>query len=100
MEPLFKVGEKVRIKKRTGKEDDYKYSFTNTMSRLAGEIFTIKEVEADYDVEVKVIPDDDALYTLLEDNNKMGWASSMLEKVSDSNLLLKKRNKVHLNFNI
>lgn len=36
MEPLFKVGDKVRVKRKVGSEDDYKFSFVDEMAALAG----------------------------------------------------------------
>ena len=41
MEPIFKVGEKVRVKRRIGNSNDYKYTFVDDMAELSGKIFTI-----------------------------------------------------------
>lgn len=104
MEPIFKVGDKVRIKKRTQPSDDYKYSFADAMAKLAGQIFIIKSVSADHNTKKRPVSDDNALYHLKEDVGNWSWASSMLERVSDSPVvptpitLSKKR--IKLNFKV
>lgn len=62
MEPIFKVGEKVRVKRRIGYEHAYRYSFTNNMAKLVGNVFTISRVFPDHCQTKCVVPDDNALY--------------------------------------
>lgn len=83
MEATFKIGDRVRIKRRVGKPSDYSFSFPDEMAYLEGQIFTIKEVWK-YEYSSANIKDDGYQYYLLEDGNIFAWASSMLEKVSDS----------------
>lgn len=113
MEPLFKVGDKVRVKERIGSKDDYKYSFIDEMAALAGEVLTIERILPDRNTSEKPVPDDNALYYMKESD--YSWSSGMLEKApsssitvgnyhssksSASSIALKKTNKVTLNFNI
>lgn len=101
MEPLFKVGDKVRIKKRTGGEYEYKFTFTDEMAKYAGAIVTIKSVEADYYCGDKCkVPDDNALYTLKE--LQWSWSSGMLEKVSSNSplIVVNAGKKLKLNFKL
>lgn len=81
MKATFKVGDRVRIKRRVGKPSDYSFSFPDEMACLEGQIFTIKEVWK-YEYSSANIKDDGYEYRLLEVG--FAWASSMLEKVSDS----------------
>lgn len=76
--PLFKVGQIVRIKVREGRDDDYKYSFTDGMIQFSGRLCTIAHVHPNCDNRKRKYPDDDAGYELEE--NGFHWASSMLEE--------------------
>lgn len=113
MEPLFKVGDVVRVKERIGDKADYKYSFVDEMANLSGKEFTVKEVGPDNYNEKFTIPDDNARYTL--SGNWYTWSSGMLELVSrkeestryqsktenDSfKITLSKKNKLKLNFKL
>lgn len=108
MEPIFKVGEKVRVKRRIGDNSDYKYGFTDNMTKLVGNVFTISSVTPDH-CRIKCnIPDDNALYCLKEVDSHV-WASGMLEKVSETSSdfltnspksLVKPRKKLVLNFKV
>lgn len=102
MEPIFKVGEKVRIKIRTDNEGDYKFGFTSSMNKYSGEIFTIKEVYPEYCLKEYKISDDNAKYVLKEDKDEYSWSSSMLDRISEisSDSLIKPRKKLVLNFKI
>lgn len=102
MEPIFKIEEKVRVKRRVGDSHDYKYSFTDNMARLAGKTFTIIGVRPNISIIKCKYPDDNALYILKEDKDGYSWASSMLEKISEisSDSLIKPRKKLVLNFKV
>lgn len=79
--PLFKVGQIVRIKIREGRNSDYKYSFTDDMTRFSGRLCTIAEVNPNFVSGKFKYPDDEARYTLKEYGpNDFNWASSMLEE--------------------
>jgi hypothetical protein len=81
MEAIFKVGDKVRIKKIEGDNYDYRFGFADEMLEYVGQIFTIKDVCVS-SVTSATIADDGHRYRLQEVG--FNWASSMLEKVSDS----------------
>ena len=81
MEPLFKQGYKVRVKKREGKETDYKFHFTPEMAELAGRVFEVKLVRGDYNSTKYKVEDDNALYELKDDAHGWNWSSGMLERV-------------------
>lgn len=107
MEPIFKVGEKVRVKKRVGNRSSYKYSFEDNMARLVGNVFTIRIAFPDHCQTKCVVPDDNALYYLEEVS--YAWSSGMLEKVSENSSdfltnspksLVKPRKKLVLNFKV
>ena len=102
MESIFKVGEKVRVKKRVGNSNDYKYVFTNGMTELSGKIFTISAIVHDHNFLKCKYSDDNARYILKEDKDKYSWASSMLEKISEtsSDSLIKPSKKLVLNFKV
>lgn len=79
--PLFKVGQIVRIKIREGRDNDYKYSFTDDMTRFSGRLCTIAEVSPNFVSGKFKYPDDEARYKLKEHGpNNFTWASSMLEE--------------------
>lgn len=79
--PLFKVGQIVRIKIREGRDSDYKYSFTDDMTRFSGRLCTIAKVHPNFNSDELKYPDDEARYELEEHGpNEFNWASSMLEE--------------------
>ena len=106
MEPLYKVGDKVRIVERVHPYSDYRCGFIDSMSELAGKIFTVGSVEGSGNI-VFNVPDDGHIYKL-----KGGacepymWSSSMLESANVDNtynsscIHLSKNNKVKLNFKL
>lgn len=98
MEPLFKVGEKVRVKRRVGSKDDYKFSFVDEMAALAGKELTIERVLPDKNDSKKPVPDDNALYYMQESG--YSWSSGMLERVSNSSITVGNNKGVKLDFNI
>lgn len=98
MEPLFKVGDKVRVKRRVGSKDDYKFSFVDEMVALACKELTIERVLPDRNISKKPVPDDNALYYMQESG--YSWSSGMLEKVSSSSITLGNNKGVRLDFNI
>lgn len=88
--PEFKVGDKVRIAHREGKEGDYSWYFTDEMTKLESKEYTIKRV---YDVMYlpvvgdkvdKRFSEDPHSYYLDGRASEFCWHSSMLEKVSES----------------
>lgn len=98
MEPLFKVGDKVRVKRRVGSKDDYKFSFVDEMAALAGKELTIERVLPDRDYSKKPVPDDNALYYM--QGSGYSWSSGMLEKVPSSSITIGNNKRVKLSFNI
>lgn len=108
MEPIFKVGDKVRVKRRVGNRSSYKYSFEDNMAKLVGKTFTIREVFPNHCRTKCVVPDDDALYCLKE-VGPYAWSSGMLEKITENpsdfltdspKSLVKPRKKLVLNFKV
>ena len=101
-EPLFKVGQFVRIKKREGDEGDYKYSFTDDMTAFEGDICVITDVVPNNMSGERKQKDDDAKYYLKgrdkEDDSpsSYSWASSMLEAVESPEPSYKVGQKVRI----
>ena len=76
MEPKYKVGDIVTIKKREGDENDYNFTFVDGMAKLAGQKFKVVRISP---VESRrKIPDDGFKYNL-NDPAEYNWASSMFE---------------------
>ena len=82
MKAKFKVGDKVRVLPRTGKQNDYRSGYMNNMLDYVGNIFTIKSMDVSDDIET-IIPDDGFVYTLEGDEDNWSWNSSMLELVEE-----------------
>lgn len=106
MEPLYKVGDKVRIVERVYSYSDYRCGFTDNMAELAGKIFTVYSIEGSANT-VSNVPDDGHLYKLKGGAcESYMWTSSMLEPISVGNtynsscIHLSKNNKVKLNFKL
>ena len=106
MEPLYKVGDKVRIVERIYPEFDYRCAFMDSMSELAGKIFTVYSVKEGTNITFN-IPDDGHIYKLKGgDCEGYLWSSSMLEPINVDNtynsscIRLSKNNKVKLNFKL
>ena len=105
MESIYKIGDQVKIAKRTGEYGNYRFGFSYDMTRYVGQIFTIKNVKPANKNATHLIKDDCHKYILEGIDNYM-WASSMLEPVDtgtiseQSKLNIKVRNmKYKLNFN-
>lgn len=85
----YKVGDKVRIKKREGADWDYPCYFTDDMSQLKGNIYTIFSIEELVEKnpsQHKFYNGDKHCYYFKEDMNGYTWHSSMFEPVlEDSN---------------
>lgn len=100
--PLFKEGQFVRIKKREGEAEDYKYSFTDDMTAFEGDICVITDVVPNNMSGERKQKDDDAKYYLKgrdkEDDSPSGysWASSMLEAVESPEPSYKVGQKVRI----
>lgn len=81
----FKVGDRVRVKKREGDPLDYPFSFSEEMAEWAGNIYTIKRIDEDFlpdPGEYKFGENDSAAYYLKE--VPYTWHSSMLESCNTS----------------
>lgn len=113
MEPLFKVGDIVRVKKRIGQGDNYRYYFVDEMADLSGQVFSIEEVQPNYNDSKCEISDDNAAYKL--EGIAYTWSSGMLELVSREEestryqskpdneplkITISKKNKLKLNFKL
>lgn len=105
MEPIYKIGDQVKIAERTGSYGNYRFGFSDVMARYAGQIFTIGDVRPACQDATFHIKDDCYKYKLIGIDEYI-WASSMLEPVDtdtiseQSKLNIKVRNmKYKLNFN-
>lgn len=97
MDPKFKVGDRVRIKKRVFDGAQYRYGFVDSMADLEGKSFTVQKVTHhpygkpdDY-----AVHDDTYRYDL---NNGYIWSSGMLESIFS--ISPKNKKHVKLNFNL
>lgn len=79
--PLFKIGDKVRIVRRTRDYRDYRFSFIDDMAAHAGEIFTIQDIIRPVNNGPSALKDDGYCYRLQEPLI-FNWSSSMLERVT------------------
>lgn len=77
MEPKYKVGDIVTIKKREGNSTDYNFSFVDGMAKLAGQQFKVIQISMGL-MPGRKIPDDGFRYSL-DDPGHYTWASSMFE---------------------
>lgn len=79
----FKIGDKVRIKKREGKFEDYPCGFTDSMAEEAGKIFTIEKIKEWDSVGTanKYIFYNGDNHSYLLERNGYSWHSSMFEPV-------------------
>lgn len=109
MEPLFKVGDKVRIVKRRLPSRAYKYGFSDEMTRLEGNIYTISSIIEKDNTLYLPIHDDDCRYQLLEfPASCFIWSSGMFEAVHEADvpkdysntIKLKKLGKIKLKFTL
>ena len=78
----YKVGDRVRIVKRTMGESDYRFNFVKEMAALEGNIYKISRVGSPSSSSYPV-PDDGYCYSL-EDSGGFNWASSMFELVEET----------------
>ena len=81
MEPRFKVGDKVRVIRRTEDASRYRCGFVDNMAARAGQIFTIDRYSQGEARDNK-LPDDGYNYYLMEVG--WTWVSSMLEPVEEA----------------
>lgn len=88
MEPKYKVGDKVTIKKtRKDPSGNYRFSFTDEMvTKHGGKSYTIESVRKADDFTASPIPDDGYRYALEEVG--FTWASSMFEDEDDEQTLI------------
>lgn len=80
----YKIGDKVRIVKRTN-EYDYPFGFTEEMASLAGQVFTIKQIFQTSVHECSI--NGDYHRYILTDRDQWNWHSSMFEPVESSSEL-------------
>lgn len=108
MEPLYKVGDKVLVITRTEEPRKYRFTFADVMTNYTGRVVTITSVKIPHTADVRVIPDDGYRYTILEDDGRFVWASSMfcpmitstMSQVSDTPTTIKIKVKTkQLKFN-
>lgn len=77
----FKVGDKVKIKKRIGEQEEYPYDFVDGMAALEGKVFVIKKIESTQNHNSRKYSNGDPNQYYLDDAGYM-WHSSMFERVS------------------
>lgn len=83
MEPIFAIGEKVRVTEREFDGYDYKYEYTDEMrDRFEGKIVTISQVYPNCSSVECEVEDDGASYHIKEDNGNFTWSSGMFDKIS------------------
>lgn len=81
-EPLFRIGDEVRIKPREGDSSDYRFSYADSMTRYAGLWALITSVvPANTAYSHYVRKDDGFKYKLNIGDADYNWASSMLEPI-------------------
>lgn len=83
MKAKFNIGDKVRVLPRTGKPDDYRSTYMDSMLDYVGKVFTITAVELNDDPDT-LISDDGYSYRLKDDEMNWSWDSSMLESVEEN----------------
>lgn len=84
MEPKYKIGDIVTVKKKRESSDlDYRFCFTDTMLReYGGQSFKIKSISSGEEGVKRLIPDDGYKYCL--EGADFSWASSMFEDSSEA----------------
>jgi len=110
MEPLYKVGDIVKIK-HLSIEDDRKYRFglNDDMVKLSGKSVEIERVTQAFASDDGKIPDDGYLYRIK--CSSWSWASSMFEesskkstksksKKSKTKISFHKKREIKFNFNL
>lgn len=76
----YKVGDKVRIKRRERKGDEYPFTFVDDMADLEGKVYTIKSISiVSFFRETELCNGDPHKYRLVEDSCQFSWHSSMFE---------------------
>lgn len=83
MEPLYKVGDKVKVITRKADSSDYRFSFVDSMTKYAGEIVTIASVNSTTESST-IIRDDGYRYKIVEDRGVYSWASSMFSPLAST----------------
>ena len=78
--PLFKPGDKVKIKSDLNWGDEYPYGVTDYMTKLAGRVCIIKDAgEKEGADPSRALGYDGFMYTLEEDEGHYGWSSPMFD---------------------
>lgn len=76
----YKVGDKVRIKRRERKGDEYPFTFVDDMALLEGKVYTISAISTVSHLrETELYNGDPHKYKLAEDSLSFNWHSSMFE---------------------
>lgn len=97
MEPLFKVGDRVRIVKRRLPSYSYKYVFSDEMAKLEGNIYTISSITEKDNTLYLPIHDDDCKYELSEYPARcFTWSSGMFEAVNKAGVTEDNSNTIKL----
>lgn len=97
MEPLFEVGDRVRIVKRRLPSNAYKYGFSDEMAKLEGNIYTILSIIEKDNTLYLPIHDDDCRYKLLEyPASCFIWSSGMFEAVHKAGVTEDNSNTIKL----
>lgn len=82
MSAEYKVGDRVRIIKRTRGASDYRFHFTNEMAELEGRVYEISHIGGT-SMGPCPVPDDGYCYSL-KGSGGFNWASSMFESVEET----------------
>lgn len=82
MKPKYKVGDKVRIVKRTEKASNYRFVFIDEMAILEGQVYKISYID-NFSPDSHPVPDDGYYYEL-KGSGSFIWASSMFELVEEA----------------
>ena len=78
-EPLFRIGDTVRIKPREWHSHDYRFAYSDSMTLYAGKLAQITSVTPTNSPYHYREADDGYKYELSIDKGGYNWASSMLE---------------------
>lgn len=79
--PMFKVGDKVRIKPRVGEAYEYQCYYDDRMNNLTGKEFTITEVRYSRYEDYEYPTWDKSVYSLNGEASSFIWTVEMLKKV-------------------
>ena len=92
MEPTYKIGDIVKVVKRTRRDSDYRFTFIDDMAKLEGRVYKISHISGTC-IDSYLVPDDGHCYSL-EGAGGFNWASSMFESVEETPPTSKEEPKV------